>query len=89
MYFSGLYKTGTGPVSPPTSKPLTSESITTMSLREGDRGSAKMERGEIDIEALQEAFLRNKEKPSAKVIRSKVRYYHSGTSWSIVTVSCR
>lgn len=60
-----------------------------MSLREGDRGSAKMEHGEIDLEALQEAFLRNREKPSAKVIRSKVRYYRSGTSRSTVAVLCR
>lgn len=89
MYFSGRCKRGTGPISPPTSKPLTSESITMVWLGEGDRESAKMERGEIDIEALQETFLRNKEKPSAKVIRSKVRYYHSCTSRSIVTGSCR
>ena len=44
-----------------------------MSMHKRGRGSPKLPRGEVDLEALQDAFLRNREKPSAKLIRSKVR----------------
>lgn len=38
------------------------------------RGVARPGRGgDVDLEALQESFLRSAEKPSAKVTRSKVR----------------
>lgn len=43
-----------------------------MHPRRGAGGISRPGRGDVDLEALQDVFLRSTEKPSAKVTRSKV-----------------
>lgn len=44
--------------------------------RRGAGGVARPERGDVDLEALQDAFFRDNLQPSAKVTRSKVSFTH-------------
>lgn len=46
-----------------------------MQSRRGIGGLTRPGRGDIDLEKLQDAFMKSAEMPSAKVTRSKVRCY--------------
>ena len=55
------------------SRKYTTKEAEIMQPRRGFGGLARPGRGDVDLEKLQDAFMRSTEMPSAKVTRSKVR----------------